>query len=143
MPTAAGSFIVTLTVTGSSSPAISENPEIPIYVGTPPMTVTVNAPSTAVFGQPYSGTVTVTGGDGTYTWRTTSVLPGLVLTPNGATLTIRGAPARTARGRSCRGPSATAQTLTWVVDITIKAPPQSSSVAARPPLPSFSPAKLR
>ena len=36
-----------------------------------------------------------------------------------------------------------AQTLTWVVDITIKAPPQSSSVAARPPLPSFSPAKLR
>ena len=107
VPTASGDFLVTVTVTDSSSPAITENPEIPIWVATPPMTVTVNAPSTAFYGQPYSGTVTATGGDGTYTWRTTSVETGLILTPNGATLTISGAPDVLARGRLRKGPSAT------------------------------------
>lgn len=130
VPTASGSFVVTASVTDSSSPAISENPEIPIYVGTRPMIVTVNAPSTAVFGQPYSGTVTVTGGDDSrYTWRTASVLPGLVLTPHGATLTISGAPNLYGSGPLVRGTvtdgESPAQTLTWVVDISIEAPPSS------------------
>jgi hypothetical protein len=54
----------------------------------------VPLPPPAFYGQPYSGTVTATatGGDGTYAWHTTSVETGLILTPNGATLTISGAP---------------------------------------------------
>ena len=147
VPTASGDFLVTVTVTDSSSPAITENPEIPIWVATPPMTVTVNAPSTAFYGQPYSGTVTATGGDGTYTWRTTSVETGLTLTPNGATLTISGAPNVFGTGTFAQGTvsdrESPAQTLNWVLVITVKPPPSASSVAGRPPLLSVSPAGSR
>lgn len=59
----------------------------------PPMSIAVNAPATAPLGQPYSGTVTVTGGDGDYTWSAVSDLPqGLTATADGATLTISGTP---------------------------------------------------
>jgi hypothetical protein len=147
VPTAAGDFIVTVSVTDSSSPAITENPEVPIWVATPPMTVTVNAPSTAFYGQPYSGTVTAAGGDGTYTWRTTSVETGLILTPNGARLTISGAPDVFGTGTFAQGTvsdrESPAQTLNWVVVITVKPPPSSPSVVGRQPLPSVSPARLR
>jgi hypothetical protein len=59
----------------------------------PPMSIAVNAPTTAWLGQPYSGTLTVNGGDGHYTWSAVSGLPaGLTATANGATLTITGTP---------------------------------------------------
>jgi serine/threonine protein kinase len=57
------------------------------------LTVTSSAPTAATVGQAYSGTVTVTGGSGAYTWAGVTALPaGLTATANGATLTISGTP---------------------------------------------------
>src|SRR6185437_13629838 len=59
------------------------------------LTVTSTAPATATVGAAYSGTVTVTGGKGTYTWGTVSGLPaGLTASASGATLTISGTPTK-------------------------------------------------
>jgi len=58
----------------------------------PPMSITVSAPTTPIVGQAYSGTATVTGGDGTYTWSAVELPPGLTATANGGTLTLGGAP---------------------------------------------------
>lgn len=147
MPTAAGTFTVTLSATDSSSPARSATTRVSIIIGPPYLTLTVNAPSTAVFGQPYSATVTAAGGEGTYNWNTPTVLPGLTVTPDVATLTISGAPAVYGTGPLVQGTvsdgESPPQSLNWVVDITIKPPPPSSSAAARAPVPSVSPAKLR
>ena len=146
-PTTPGTFTATVSVTDKSSPARSATMVVTIIIGPPVLTFIVSAPSTAVFGQPYSGTITATGGDGTYNWSTTTVLPGLILTPNGATLTISGAPALDGTGPLVTGTisdgESPPQTLNWVVDITIKAPPPSPSVTALRPLPPLSPAKLR
>ena len=56
------------------------------------MSITVSAPTTPIVGQAYSGTATVTGGDGTYTWSAVELPPGLTATANGGTLTLGGAP---------------------------------------------------
>ncbi len=73
---------------GSTTPPPASYPPVPHT-----MSVTVNAPTTTTVGQPYSGTVTATGGDGNYTWSAASKLPpGLTATANGATLTISGTP---------------------------------------------------
>ena len=53
-----------------------------------------NAPPTATAGAAYSGLITVTGGQGPYTWAPVSGLPaGMTATPAGATLTLGGTPA--------------------------------------------------
>jgi len=55
--------------------------------------VTSSAPATATVGAAYSGTVTVSGGKGTYTWGAVAGLPaGLTAKASGATLTISGKP---------------------------------------------------
>jgi hypothetical protein len=60
----------------------------------PDLVVTVDAPTAAYPGLPYSGTVTVTGGEAPYNWSAASGLPsGMTATANGATLTISGTPA--------------------------------------------------
>jgi serine/threonine protein kinase len=57
------------------------------------LTVTNNGPATATVGAAYSGTVTVSGGKGTYTWAAVTGLPaGLKAAASGATLTISGTP---------------------------------------------------
>ena len=57
------------------------------------LALTSNAPTTATVGTAYSGTVTVAGGKGTYTWAAVTGLPaGLKASGNGATLTISGTP---------------------------------------------------
>jgi len=66
------------------------------------LALTNNAPVTATVGTAYSGTVTVSGGKGTYTWAAATGLPaGLKATASGATLTISGTP--TAAGTSTVG----------------------------------------
>lgn len=58
------------------------------------LTVTSNAPATATVGTAYTGTVTVAGGKGAYTWAAVTGLPaGLTANASGATLTISGTPA--------------------------------------------------
>ncbi len=66
-----------------------------ITVSETPVTIGGNLPPFATVGQPYSGTLTAMGGEGSYTWSTSSRLlpPGLTATANGATLTISGTPA--------------------------------------------------
>src|SRR6202035_6189969 len=57
------------------------------------LTVTNNAPAAAKVGTAYTGTVTVSGGKGTYTWAAVTGLPaGLKASASGATLTISGTP---------------------------------------------------
>jgi serine/threonine-protein kinase len=58
------------------------------------LTATSSVPATATVGAAYSGTVTVSGGNSSYTWGTMSGLPaGLTASASGATLTISGTPA--------------------------------------------------
>jgi hypothetical protein len=57
------------------------------------LAITNNAPKTATVGTAYSGTVTVSGGKGTYTWGAVTGLPaGVTAKASGGTLTISGTP---------------------------------------------------
>jgi eukaryotic-like serine/threonine-protein kinase len=57
------------------------------------LTVTSSAPATATVGTAYTGTVTVAGGKGAFTWATVTGLPaGLTAKASSATLTISGTP---------------------------------------------------
>ena len=47
----------------------------------------------AVYGEPWTGIATVSGGKGPYTWSVTGLPPGLTATANYGTLTISGSPA--------------------------------------------------
>jgi hypothetical protein len=126
VPTAAGTFNVILSVTDSASPAHSATDSVTVYVTLPPVRATVNAPATAYAGRPYSGTVTATGGDGTYNWSTTFLAPGLTATAHGATLTISGAPVvggePVLSGTVSDGESP-AQFYNWVIPLTVSQPP--------------------
>src|SRR6202000_2408889 len=65
-----------------------------LTVGEPALTITDNAPAAATVGTAYSGTVTVSGGNGAYTWGAVTGLPaGLTASASGAPLTISGTPA--------------------------------------------------
>ncbi|HEX7165332.1 MAG TPA: protein kinase [Trebonia sp.] len=92
-PTAAGSFTIPVSVHDSATPPGTGTTSLTLTVGEPPMTLTSNAPGTATVGTAYSGTVTVSGGNGAYKWGTVTGLPaGLNATASGATLTISGTP---------------------------------------------------
>jgi serine/threonine-protein kinase len=124
-PAEVGTFNPTLSVKDSSSPPLTSTNSFTVYVLFPSLTVTVNAAKTATAGQPYSGTVTVTGGDGNYTWSAVAGLPpGLTATANGATLAISGSPALqslwTISGQVSDGEG---QTLEWVLNLTLSWPP--------------------
>ena len=56
------------------------------------LTVTSDAPASGQVGAGYSGTVTVSGGSGDYTWDVTGLPPGLTASPGGPALTVSGAP---------------------------------------------------
>jgi hypothetical protein len=56
------------------------------------LTVTSDAPAGAQVGAGYSGTVTVSGGSGGYTWVVTGLPPGLTASPGGPALTVSGSP---------------------------------------------------
>ena len=105
----------------------------------PSMSIVVNAPTTTSLNQPYSGTLTVTGGDGRYTWspNTGGLAAGLTATAHGATLTISGTPTVlglwTFTGKASDGESP-AQTAGWVLDINVINPP--ITLAGNPPTPA-------
>lgn len=133
VPTGGGNFVPTITVTDSSSPAITTTPEMPLYVAYQPMGVTVNAPSTAYLGEPYSGTVTVVGGESPYKWSTASGMQGLTLTAHGSTLTISGSPAGpgSLMSGTVTDSESPSQTWNWSYELTIYPPPSPTSAAAR------------
>jgi hypothetical protein len=127
VPTVGGAFNFTMSVSDSSSPAQTATHIFAFYVSLAPVRATVNAPGTATIGQPYSGTVTATGGDGNYTWGTPGLLPpGLTATAHGATLAISGTPVvggvSPATGTVSDGESP-AQIYNWEITITVTAAP--------------------
>ena len=56
------------------------------------LAVTSDASASAQVGAGYSGTVTVSGGSGGYTWDVTGLPPGLTASPGGPALTVSGSP---------------------------------------------------
>ena len=80
----------TLVVTSPS--AVSSNAASFTLTCGAALAVTDHAAATGAVGQAYSGTLTVTGGSGTYTWAATGLPTGLTATANGAELVISGTP---------------------------------------------------
>jgi hypothetical protein len=95
-PTTAGtaSFTPTVTDSGNSTVTASAPLTIQIYAALSlPNTNPVSLPATATTGVAYTGTVTVTGGSGNYTWTVTGLpTDGLDKTAVGATLNVAGTP---------------------------------------------------
>jgi hypothetical protein len=85
-----GSGSGTLVVT--SPGAVSSNPAAFALACGQMLTVTSDTPASAQVGAGYSGTVTVSGGSGGYTWDVTGLPPGLTASPAGPALTVSGSP---------------------------------------------------
>ena len=85
-----GSGSGTLVVT--SPGAVSSNAAVFTLACGQMLTVTSDAPASAQVGAGYSGTVTVSGGSGGYTWDVTGLPPGLTASPGGPALTVSGSP---------------------------------------------------
>jgi serine/threonine-protein kinase len=79
------------TASSTSHPAPATAPASTGGISGQALTLTNNAPTSATVGGTYSGTVSVSSGQGPYTWTPVAQLPtGLVATPEGATLTFSG-----------------------------------------------------
>jgi hypothetical protein len=128
-PSALGTFSLGFSVKDSSSPALTGTNSFQyLTVQDQGIAVTVNGPSTATVGQPYSATVTATGGDGTFIWDTTSMDLGLTWTVHGGTLTISGTPQLTSVGEDTVGGTVSdngspPQVLQWSLPITTRPAP--------------------
>ena len=135
-PTAAGAATVALSVHDSATPQGKGTTSLTITVGAPAMSITSGAATTATVGKAYSGTVTVTGGNGTYTWGAVTGLPaGLTSSASGGTLTISGTP--TTAGTStvtvtARDTESTQKTATTSLTITVSAPALSITTGSLP-----------
>ncbi|MGH3250548.1 MAG: putative Ig domain-containing protein, partial [Trebonia sp.] len=104
MPTRPGRFLVGVSVRDRERPARTVTEHIfiivrPAIVSTSPLRITADVPAVATVDEEgYSGTATVSGGEGPYTWGPVTGLPdGLTAYANGTTLTISGTPARPGR----------------------------------------------
>lgn len=86
-PTSLTTSYFTVTVTDSDNPAVTATANLSITL-IPPLTVTTTALPAATVGQPYSVTLTATGGVPPYTWYVEELPPGLSL--DAATGTISG-----------------------------------------------------
>nr|WP_311719288.1 putative Ig domain-containing protein [Edaphobacter lichenicola] len=93
-PTATGNFSISVTVTDSQSPAKTASATIPLSVTAPiaPLSITSTAFAGATSNQPYSTTLSATGGTAPYTWSVTGLPAGLTLGSNGV---IAGTPTAT------------------------------------------------
>jgi serine/threonine protein kinase len=135
-PTAAGAASVALSVHDSATPPGTGTTSLTITVGAPAMAITSDAATTATVGKAYSGTVTVTGGNGTYTWGAVTGLPaGLTSSATAGTLTISGTP--TTAGTStvsvtASDTEATPKTAKTSLTITVSAPAVSISTGSLP-----------
>jgi hypothetical protein len=136
-PTGPGTSTIGVTVSDSSTPAkLVQSLSVPITVSATPLMATADAPAQATVGQKYSGTVTVTGGEGPYTWAAPTGLPaGLTATANGATLTIAGTPAKSGPftvGVSVSDGESPAKTATANFPVTVSAPPLTITTGSLP-----------
>ena len=92
-PTAAGSFVFTVTATDSAQPPASGSQPFTVTISTPgpPVLIPGQTPPAGVHGTAYSFTFTATGGNLPLSWTVTAgtLPPGLTLDPNG---TLSGTP---------------------------------------------------
>ncbi|MHB8681558.1 MAG: Ig domain-containing protein [Acidimicrobiales bacterium] len=89
-PSTAGNYSPTFTVTDAESPAQTASATLPIAISG---SLSITSPSPlagATVGQPYSVTLTASGGSPPYTWSATGLPPGLAV--NSSTGTISGTP---------------------------------------------------
>ncbi len=97
-PTTVGSFTFTLKVVDSSSPQLSDSKSftITIAASVQPLVITTTSLPNGTNGQPYSSTISVTGGKTPYAWSVSSgtLPPGLSLNNSG---TISGTPTSTGK----------------------------------------------
>ncbi|WP_353069585.1 putative Ig domain-containing protein [Tunturibacter empetritectus] len=93
-PTATGSFPISVTVTDSQSPAKTASATIPLAVtaAIAPLSITSTTFAGATSTQPYTTTLSATGGTAPYTWSVTGLPAGLALGSNGV---IAGTPTAT------------------------------------------------
>jgi serine/threonine protein kinase len=134
-PSAAGTFTVPLSVHDGATPRGTGTTSLTLTVGEPAMAITSHAPATAKVGTAYSGTVTVTGGNGTYTWAATGLPAGLTSGASGGTLTISGTPttAQTATVTvTASDTESTKKSATTTVKITVSPPPVRITTGSLP-----------
>jgi hypothetical protein len=129
-PTALGTYSLGFSAKDSSSPTLTGTASFEyLTVQDQGIAVTVKGPSTATVGQPYSATVTATGGDGTFIWDTTSsMVLGLTCTVQGGTLTISGTPQLISVGEdtvagTVSDNASPPQVLNWSLPITTSPAP--------------------
>ena len=125
-PTATGTATVALSVHDSATPEGTGTATLTLTVSEPTLAIGTNAATTAKVGTTYSGTATVTGGNGTYTWAAATGLPaGLTTTTSAGTLTISGTPTTAGTftvGLSASDTESPAKTVTASLTITVSAP---------------------
>jgi serine/threonine protein kinase len=135
-PTTAGTATVALSVHDSATPQGKGTTSLTLTVSAPAMSITSGAATTATVGHAYSGKVTVTGGNGAYTWGAVTGLPaGLTSSATAGTLTISGTP--TTAGTStvtvtARDTESAPKTATATLTITVSAPPLSIATGSLP-----------
>lgn len=82
-PTAAGSSTVTLSVTDSSTPALTATGSATIAIVAPAaVSITTASLPAATAGAAYSASLTVTGGIGPFTWSASGLPAGLAINPS-------------------------------------------------------------
>jgi eukaryotic-like serine/threonine-protein kinase len=135
-PTTAGAATVALSVHDSATPQGTGTASLTITVGSPAMAITSDAATTATVGKAYAGTVTVTGGNGTYTWGAVSGLPaGLTSSASAGTLTISGTPTTAGTATvsvTASDTEATPKTAKTSLTITVSAPAVSITTGSLP-----------
>jgi hypothetical protein len=92
-PTTAGTYTASVTVTDSSGRTVTSTGTITVSASTSTLTINGTLPLTGSVGTAYAGTLTATGGSGTYTWKIEGLPDGLTATNStSATVTVAGSP---------------------------------------------------
>ena len=133
-PTVAGTSTPTVRATDSSNPAASTTKPISITISAAAATIVIASPPAATSGQPYTGTIPVSGGTGPYTCsQTGGTLPaGLTLNANctiTGTTTTTGATSVTVKATDSSNPS---NTNTAPVTVTVNPATATLSFGAPP-----------
>jgi hypothetical protein len=146
-PVRPGRYLVGVSVRDSERPARTVAESIPITVKPvivvgAPLRITADVPAVATVGEEgYSGTATVSGGQGPYMWAAVTGLPdGLTAYANGATLTISGTPTKAGPftvGVSVGDGESPVSTATASVTVTVRSapvtPPTTTTPTTAPP----------
>ncbi len=95
MPSAAGTFMFTVTVQDTSTPQQTQSQQFTVVIATP-LLLTCTLPNTGTVGTAYTGNCTASGGSGTYTFSNTGTPPtNLQFATSGSTYTLSGMPSAT------------------------------------------------